>query len=119
MKIKDNIIQDFKEHVSSGKADFFARYDMEFIPGEREGIYLRDIANEHELINLHCNGGVFNLGHRHPQIIQTLTEALQTMDIGNHHLLSIARASAAKQLSTLMPGDLNYTIFWGEWWRSH
>lgn len=111
MKIKDNIIQDFKEHVSSGKADFFARYDMEFIPGEREGIYLRDIANEHELINLHCNGGVFNLGHRHPQIIQTLTEALQTMDIGNHHLLSIARASAAKQLSSLMPGDLNYTIF--------
>lgn len=111
VKIKDNIIRDFKEHVSSGKVDFFARYGMEFILGEREGIFLRDISNAHELINLHCNGGVFNLGHRHPQIIQTLTEALQTLDIGNHHLLSYARARAAKQLSALMPGDLNYTIF--------
>lgn len=84
---------------------------MDFVMGERENIRIADIDNDAELINLHCNGGVFNLGHRHPQIIATLMEALEHYDIGNHHFISSERAKAAKMLSELMPGDLTYTVF--------
>ncbi len=79
--------------------------------GDRENIRIRDVENGTELINLHCNGGVFNLGHRNPQIIATLKEALDHFDIGNHHFISSERAKAAKMLSDLMPGDLSYTVF--------
>ena len=72
----------FRDHVSSGKAAFFAQYGMEFMPGRREGIYLWDTAptgnpagsGTKRIINCHCNGGVFNLGHRHPVIIETLRQ---------------------------------------------
>ena len=111
MNEKKAIISDFEHHVSSGKVAFFKKYGMDFVMGERENIRIAAIENDTELINLHCNGGVFNLGHRHPQIIATLKAALDHFDIGNHHFISSERAKAAKLLSDLLPGDLTYTIF--------
>ncbi|NOY38633.1 MAG: aspartate aminotransferase family protein [Chlorobi bacterium] len=84
---------------------------MDFVMGRREGPYLWDIDGEKRLINLHCNGGVFNLGHRNPVLIKTLTEALETYDIGNHHLMSKTRAVLAERLAQSMPGDLEYVVF--------
>lgn len=101
----------FRKHVSSGKAAFFAQYGMEFVPGRREGIYLWDADGKKRLINCHCNGGVFNLGHRHPVIIETLQRALEELDIGNSHLLSAQRAALARRLADLAPGSLPYTVF--------
>lgn len=109
--LKKQTFDDFKNHVSSGKAAFFQKYGMEFIMGRREGPYLWDIDGSKRLFNLHCNGGVFNLGHRNHELIDVLKSALDEYDIGNHHLMSKARADLARLLSGLMPGDLDYTVF--------
>ena len=84
---------------------------MDFVMGKREGPYLYDLDGKKRLFNLHCNGGVFNLGHRNSEIISELKEALEEVDIGNHHLMSRERARLAKKISDLMPGDLDYTVF--------
>lgn len=101
----------YRDHVSSGKSEFFADVGLEFVPGRREGIYLWDVDGQTRLINCHCNGGVFNLGHRHPLIVDTLKRALDELDIGNHHLISEPRARLAHRLAELAPGDLPYTVF--------
>ncbi len=111
MTNKQSTIEAFRQYVNSGKVAFYERYDMDLVMGQREGIRFRDVEHEKSYINLHCNGGVFNLGHRHPEIIATLQSALENFDIGNHHLISTARAEAAKLLAGLMPGDLNYVVF--------
>lgn len=108
---KEGIVRRFAEHVSSGKAETFKSYDMEFVFGRREGPYVWDAASEKRLINCHCNGGVFNLGHRNPKIIKALQESLKELDIGNHHLISEQRARLAEKLAELMPGDISYTVF--------
>lgn len=124
---KEESLAWFRDHVSSGKAAFFAQYGMEFMPGRREGVYLWDTAptgdpagsGTKRIINCHCNGGVFNLGHRHPVIVETLRSALKDLDIGNHHLISEQRATLARRLAELSPGDsstgsgpsLPYTVF--------
>ena len=84
---------------------------IDFVLGERQGPYLWDMTGERKLIDCHCNGGVFNLGHRNPQIIKTLREGLETLDIGNHHLISQQRALLASELAHHAPGDLTYTVF--------
>jgi len=84
---------------------------MDIVMGNREGSYINDFDGTKELINLHCNGGVFNLGHRNTEIIDILKKSVDDLDIGNHHLMSRERAGLAALLSNLMPGDLNYTIF--------
>jgi len=108
---KEAIVQRFAEHVSSGKAETFKSYDMEFVFGRREGPYVWDATSEKRLINCHCNGGVFNLGHRNPKIIKALQMSLKELDIGNHHLISEQRARLAEELAELMPGDLSCTVF--------
>jgi putrescine aminotransferase len=126
-RLREESLALFRDHVSSGKAAFFAQYGMEFMPGRREGVYLWDTPSTDDLtgsgtkriINCHCNGGVFNLGHRHPVIVETLRRALEDLDIGNHHLISEQRATLARRLAELSPGDsptssgpsLPYTVF--------
>ena len=101
----------FADHVSTGKVQFFTGAGVDFIPGRREGIYMWDIGGEKRLIDCHCNGGVFNLGHRNPAILEQLKSALAELDIGNHHLISRQRAILAQKLAELAPGDLAYTVF--------
>ncbi|MCP3929404.1 MAG: aspartate aminotransferase family protein [Bacteroidetes bacterium] len=108
---KKQIIEDFQKHVSSGKAATFKKYGMEFVIGDRGGPYIWDVTGKKKLINCHSNGGVFNLGHSHPEIITALVSSLGQYDIGNHHFISEMRAKLGAKLADLMPKDLNYTVF--------
>ncbi len=108
---KQQAMDDFRNHVSSGKAAFFRKYGMQFVMGGRDECYLDDVDGRKRLFNLHCNGGVFNLGHRNRQLIDVLMKGFEELDIGNGHLMSKARADLAKFLAGLMPGDLSYTVF--------
>jgi acetylornithine/succinyldiaminopimelate/putrescine aminotransferase len=107
---KEAIIARFARHVSSGKAAFFTQAGIDFVTGERQGIYLSDLDGK-RLINCHCNGGVFNLGHRNPRVIAALQRALAAYDIGNHHLMSGVRATLAERLAALSPGDIKRVVF--------
>jgi putrescine aminotransferase len=108
---KERIISRFATHVSSGKADFFKSVGLDFVFGRREGPYVWDATSGKRLINCHCNGGVFNLGHRNPKIIAALMKGLTELDIGNHHLISEQRGILAEKLAETMPGDISYTVF--------
>ncbi|HID51052.1 MAG TPA: aspartate aminotransferase family protein [Anaerolineae bacterium] len=111
MTTKQTYIDQFARHVSSGKVKFFEMAGIDFVLGRREGPYLWDYAGEKRLIDCHCNGGVFNLGHRHPAVVAALRENLASLDIGNHHLISAERAKLAAQLADLTPPELTYTVF--------
>jgi len=108
---KQEAINLFARHVSSGKAAFFESAGVSFALGEREGPYLWDVGGEKRLIDCHCNGGVFNLGHRNPEVVEVLVQSLQELDIGNHHLISEQRAVLGSMLAELAPGDITYTVF--------
>ena len=108
---KKAIFDRFAAHVSSGKSAFFLNNGIPFVFGRREGPYVWDVDGDKRLINCHCNGGVYNLGHRHPEIVAALVEAAGRIDIGNHHFVSRERAELADMLAALSPGDLDYVIF--------
>jgi len=108
---KQQVINQFRAHVNSAKADFWEAVRMPLVLGKREGPFAWDLDGEKRVFNLHTNGGTYNLGHRNPVIIETLVKALETTDIGNGHLVSRARAELGARLAAGMPGDLDYTVF--------
>jgi len=110
-KTKQEAIDGFRDHVSSGKAAFFQKYGMDFVMGRREGPYYWDVDGEKRIFDCHTNGGVFNLGHRNAELVELLKKSLDDLDIGNHHLLSRERADLARFLAGLLPEDLTYTVF--------
>jgi acetylornithine/succinyldiaminopimelate/putrescine aminotransferase len=108
---RQEIFESYGRHVSAGKVKFFQEAGIDFVFGKREGPYVWDIDGVHRLINCHSNGGVFNLGHRHPEIIQAMREALNSLDIGNHHFVSEQKAILAEMLADKSPAGMDSLVF--------
>ena len=101
----------FAAHVNRGKARALEAIGVEIVVGEREGARFRDAFSGRWYWNCHCNGGVFNLGHRHPRVVEAIREGLDHLDVGNHHLVSGWRARLAEQLAESTGGELPYAVF--------
>lgn len=94
---KSEVLAASKQFWNPHKTRFWQESGVPLVIGEREGYILRDIDG-HQLIDVHLNGGTYNLGHRNPEVIGALTDALQCVDIGNHHFPAPGRAALAERL---------------------
>ncbi len=101
----------FAAHVNRGKAKALEAIGVDIVIGERSGPRFQDAYDGRWYWNCHCNGGVFNLGHRHPGVVGALREALDHLDVGNHHLISGRRARLAERLAGSTGNLLPYAIF--------
>jgi acetylornithine/succinyldiaminopimelate/putrescine aminotransferase len=98
--------------VNAGKVETFERYGFDVVMGRREGVYFYDAFDEERrFFNAHCNGGVFNLGHRNPDVLAAVQAALGSLDIGNHHLVSGHRAELARRMSATTDHLLEGVVF--------
>jgi putrescine aminotransferase len=101
----------FAAHVNPGKVAAFDALGVDLVMGERSGARFRNAFDGRWLYNCHCNGGVFNLGHRHPVVVDAVRGALDALDIGNHHLVSGWRATLAERLAATTDGLLPGVVF--------
>jgi putrescine aminotransferase len=108
---RERTVEVFGRHVNPGKAKLYRDVEMDVVMGRRVGVRFYDAFEDHSWINCHCNGGVFNLGHRHPAVVGAVREALVRLDIGNHHLISGHRARLAERLAATTEGQLTGVVF--------
>ncbi|MBN1203860.1 MAG: aspartate aminotransferase family protein [Myxococcaceae bacterium] len=101
----------FRTHVNRGKVETFERYGFDAVMGHRQGATFHDAFDSRSWLNAHCNGGVFNLGQRHPAVLAAVRAALEEVDIGNHHLPSPWRAELARRLAATTGGHLSGVVF--------
>ncbi|MEW6526946.1 MAG: aspartate aminotransferase family protein [Spirochaetota bacterium] len=107
---KEKIMELYARYVSPGKVEMYKKYDIALVPHKRRGVFLYDITGK-RYINCHCNGGVFNVGHRNKKIMDAVKKAMQRYDIGNHHLISHPKAMLAQKLAATMPPGLNQVVY--------
>lgn len=77
------------------------------------------MANGDTFTDLHgntyidCLGGfgAFNCGHRHPKIVETVTNQLAKQPLSSAELIDANRSLLARILADVTPGDLQYTFF--------
>ncbi len=87
------------EHfLGSESGSMLRSLGADIIIGAREGARFQDAFTGEWYWNMHCNGGVFNMGHRNPRLVQALRDALDHLDVGNHRFTSGIRARAAEKL---------------------
>ncbi len=99
-----------REFLMPARVAAWENLGVPLVIGRREGYRIWDLDG-HELLDLHLNGGTYNLGHRHPALLEVLRADLDTLDVGNHHFPSEARGELAEKLARLTPGDLHYSVF--------
>lgn len=107
---KAEIIADAEQYWNPGKTRFWREWGIDLVIGKREDYHIYDVSGR-KLIDCHINGGTFNFGHRNPELVAALKDALDTYDVGNHHFPSVTRARLAKSFAKTTPGDLSYSVF--------
>ena len=106
---KKHTLELAERYVCADRVRFLTGAGIDLVIGRREGYHIWDVDGR-ELIDIHLNGGVYNLGHRNPDVIASLSTALETLDIGNHHFPSTERAALAERLIGVTPGA-HYAVF--------
>ena len=89
----------FAKRISPAKVQLYRQLGFDLVMGERRGVYFWDAFGGKQYLNCHSNGGVFNLGHRNPTVLKAVRNALESIDIGNHHLVSGLRARLGERLA--------------------
>ncbi len=100
----------YMKHVSPGMATIVRFMGFETVEWRSEGCYVYGPEGEKYL---DCLGGpgVFTFGHRHPRIVEAVSQQLQEMPLSSHLLLDPVLAEAAEAVAGIAPGDLQYSFF--------
>lgn len=94
-----------------GKTQDWQDMGVDLVIDRREGYHLYDMDGR-RLIDLHLNGGTYNLGHRHPELVEVLKAGTARFDMGNHHFPALARTALAEALAACAPTPgMHYTAY--------
>ena len=107
---KADFLRRSEEFWNPDKTRFWQDAGVDLVIDRREGYLFWDMAGR-RLIDLHLNGGTYNLGHRNPELITTLEQAMGRFDIGNHHFPSLARTALAEALISTAPDGLTKVMY--------
>ena len=92
---KQQVFDKSIEYWNSGKTKEWLDLNIDLGIGKREGYYFWDMDGK-QLMDVHINGGTYSLGHRNQEVIDALTDAVKSVDIGNHHFPSPLKVKLAE-----------------------
>lgn len=107
---KAELLDRSAEFWNPDKTAFWVRNGVDLVIGRRAGYLFWDMDGR-RLIDVHLNGGTYNLGHRNPEVLAAVTEAMDHFDIGNHHFPSPARTALAEALVRTSPAPLTKVVY--------
>lgn len=110
MSAKQDVLEHYQRTLFPGRTNKLLEVGIDFVPDWREGYRYKDMDGR-ELMDLHLNGGTFNLGHRHPEIVKALRDASERYDIGNHHFPSEPKTRLADEILSHMPESMQRVVF--------
>ncbi len=99
-----------KTYWNPDKTAFWQDAGVDLVIDRREDYFLYDMDGR-RLIDVHLNGGTYNLGHRNAELIEVLNTGAQRFDMGNHHFPALARTALAEALAACTPEGLQYTAY--------
>ncbi len=107
---KAQVLDRAKTFWNPDKTQFWTDSGVDLVIDRREAYFLWDMGGR-RLIDMHLNGGTYNLGHRNPEVMQAISEGMTHFDVGNHHFPSVARTALAQRLIESAPASLKKVAF--------
>ncbi|MGE2716244.1 aspartate aminotransferase family protein [Mycolicibacterium litorale] len=107
---KTQVLERAKEFWNPDKTQFWTDAGVDLVIDRREDYFLWDMSGR-RLIDMHLNGGTYNLGHRNPEVMQAVSQGMEIFDVGNHHFPSVARTALAQRLVETAPDSISKVAF--------
>lgn len=107
---KAEMLEKSQLYWNPDKTRFWSDSGIDLVIDRREGYLLWDMDGR-RLIDVHLNGGTYNLGHRNPEVVAAVKGAMDRFDVGNHHFPSLARTALAEALVHSAPEGLTKVAY--------
>lgn len=108
-ELRNEVVRKYTEHINPYLAKLmnFAGFGVEV---KGEGCYLFDQDGKKYL---DCLGGygVFNLGHRHPKVVDAVRRQLDELPLSGKTFFNKNQADLAEKLAQITPEGLEYSFF--------
>lgn len=99
----------YEKYVNPSRARLAKLMGTDDLEWEAEGAIIRS-AQGREFIDCLGGFGTFNVGHRHPKVMEAVLRALNRVPISTRVLLAEPLARLAELLAQITPGELQYTF---------
>lgn len=100
----------YREHLSPDLARLIKFSGLGTMEKSASGSLVCDHEG-HEYLDFAGGYGVFNLGHRHPEVVAAVQAQLETLPLSARVFLNPLQARLAKALAEVAPGRLQYSFF--------
>jgi putrescine aminotransferase len=110
MNEKKDILDTFAKYVNPQKIRVLHSAGLDILETQRQGVWVTDVDGR-RFLDCFTSAGSFNIGRRHPKIIEALRYGADHFDHGNFLLASEQKALLAQELALVTPGDLNCFMY--------
>ena len=107
---KEEVLAKAREYWNPGKTDFWVESGIPLVIDRREEYFIYDMSGK-RLMDVHLNGGTYNLGHRNVEVASAVAAAMSHFDIGNHHFPAVTRTALAEALVVSAPEGLTKVVY--------
>ena len=105
----DEVFEKAHEIWNPNRIELFDKFGVRIAMGDRSGSRFQDL-DRNTYINMHSNGGVFNLGHKNPEVAQALKDAVDIVDAGNHYFPSQYKNAFVEEMLKVSPDNMKYVV---------
>jgi putrescine aminotransferase len=111
-RVINDAVKYWTDHVNAGFLQYRKSVSTDYtaVEWDDEGAVFRDV-NGKEFIDMLGGFGIYNVGHRHPQVLKAVREQLDRQAIHSQELIDPLRTYLAHLVSLITPGDLQYAFF--------
>ncbi len=107
---KKDLLDRYAHRFGAMRVRTMSHLGLDIFETERDGCWSTDIDGRRILDALALQG-VFNLGRRHPAIVDAMRKAIERLDLGNNFLMSEEQLMLADKLAATTPGNINCAFF--------
>lgn len=100
----------YRRHLNPSLPNLLKFMGFGTIPVKAEGMYLTDVEGN-EWLDFLGGLGVFNLGHRHPRVVQAVREQLEVLPLQIPIFFNHLQAQLAEELAAVLPGRIQFSFF--------
>ena len=107
---KQGLLDRYAKRFGPMRVRTMSHLGLDIFETDRSGCRSTDVDGR-EILDALSLQGVFNLGRRHPAIVEALKKGLENLDMGNNFLMSEEKLLLADKLADTTPGDVNCAFF--------
>lgn len=107
--VEETIIK-YEKYINPAQAKLFRFMGLDSVEASAEGWTITDSEGQ-KFIDCLGGYGMFAVGHRNPEVVAAVENALHTMPMCGKVLFNRQMADLAEALADITPGDLQYSFF--------